>query len=690
MILPSSGACSDAVSVLTLHPQVGSTLTRLTHTCIYTSLLALAQLEDAGELGDEADSPIIVPRPGQILRRTARTKIRKPGQTAEGPHRFSSARARRGSGRTVSNDGHTPSDRSSSDHGDSDMGRRSGDSDVPDMPPLPNRPDSYSEESSIYDAYVREEPEDEPVPDTAIPDFGVEFSPVQFDPTFTQPHGSSQHVEPEPAPVLHHPQPQRVLSPPIDEGPARSPSPESTTSQPEILSPRPSLPDAPSYQPPPSPSPSESSRRDKDKKGLFGKWGGDKGGKKGGKESKEKDSGFFGSLFGGNKKSKEETAPPPGGLGNNGRETAAALLGASKSSKSSNPSPSPQPIQGYARYPIHVERAIYRLSHIKLANPRRPLYEQVLISNLMFWYLGVINKTGPSSPAPGNANGTQNPNAEKEQAEKEKKEKKEREERERLEKERAEKEKAEKRESSRKGSLTKTPAPGSPGGRRAEMAVRGPQYDMQHRAMEQEYGNYGQSGNPPMGRTASAPAGSPNYQQSRSSGAPPGPYQPQQSYSVGQIVQPQPQAAQGRHYNGTAPSLPPGAMPPVNVEAGGAWHSSPGSAPAGNPRSHTSPSPPPRGVSPPTSAPLPSNPGPRRAKSPPSRYGGIQEKQHSGGGRMPSRSLSANATPTTPPVPQVPNGIKKGNTFHAVTSRQASEEEDLPLAYYQQQQRRKP
>ncbi|KAI7904556.1 uncharacterized protein BX663DRAFT_469414 [Cokeromyces recurvatus] len=42
------------------------------------------------------------------------------------------------------------------------------------------------------------------------------------------------------------------------------------------------------------------------------------------------------------------------------------------------------------RLPLHVERAIYRLSHIKLANPRRPLHEQVLISNQMFWYLSVI------------------------------------------------------------------------------------------------------------------------------------------------------------------------------------------------------------------------------------------------------------------------------------------------------------
>ncbi|KAG0041240.1 hypothetical protein BGZ83_002118 [Gryganskiella cystojenkinii] len=44
------------------------------------------------------------------------------------------------------------------------------------------------------------------------------------------------------------------------------------------------------------------------------------------------------------------------------------------------------------RMPIHIERAIYRMSHVKLANPRRPLHEQVLISNMMFWYLGIIQQ----------------------------------------------------------------------------------------------------------------------------------------------------------------------------------------------------------------------------------------------------------------------------------------------------------
>ncbi|KAF9133760.1 hypothetical protein BGW39_008937 [Mortierella sp. 14UC] len=44
------------------------------------------------------------------------------------------------------------------------------------------------------------------------------------------------------------------------------------------------------------------------------------------------------------------------------------------------------------RMPIQTERMIYRMSHVKLANPRRPLHEQVLISNMMFWYLGVIEQ----------------------------------------------------------------------------------------------------------------------------------------------------------------------------------------------------------------------------------------------------------------------------------------------------------
>ncbi|WWC73066.1 uncharacterized protein I206_107031 [Kwoniella pini CBS 10737] len=133
--------------------------------------------------------------------------------------------------------------------------------------------------------------------------------------------------------------------------------------------------------------------KEKQKKGgLFGKK--DKKDKDG-KSKKDKDSKFLGSLFGSNKKKQEEISSVAN-FSSAGPAAAAALLGSSKSAKSLGVPPSPSPtspgFSSYARYPIHVERAVYRLSHIKLANARRPLYEQVLISNLMFWYLGVIGR----------------------------------------------------------------------------------------------------------------------------------------------------------------------------------------------------------------------------------------------------------------------------------------------------------
>ncbi|GAN09980.1 hypothetical protein MAM1_0309c09513 [Mucor ambiguus] len=57
----------------------------------------------------------------------------------------------------------------------------------------------------------------------------------------------------------------------------------------------------------------------------------------------------------------------------------------------------------YTRLPIHTERAIYRLSHLKLTTPRRPLRDQVIISNLMFWYLSIVSTnctTTENEPAP--------------------------------------------------------------------------------------------------------------------------------------------------------------------------------------------------------------------------------------------------------------------------------------------------
>ncbi|KAI0083841.1 hypothetical protein BDY19DRAFT_998235 [Irpex rosettiformis] len=661
------------------------------------------QMDDIPEQGDEADVPIIVPRPGQILRRAARTKIRKAG-TGEGPHRFSSTRARRGSaGRTGSlPPGRTSDDLSSSDHGDEAPRRKRADSDVPELT-FSTRPDSFSEEHSIYDAYARDDSDES---ESHAPLLVTSPETPEFQPVSPQPPELSE-------PTLHHPQPQRVLSPPLPETDVfqpRSPSPEvppvpPVPAIPPLVErqqpPRPSLShQGVPYQPPPptSPSPSDQHRKEKDKKGLFGKWGGDKASKKGHnhhrekEKEKEKDSGFFGSLFGGGKKTRDDAATPPiGGLGNAGREAAAALLGSSKSAKAYVPSPSPQPIQGYARYPIHVERAIYRLSHIKLANPRRPLYEQVLISNLMFWYLGVINKSptpnGSATPNATGANGAKAEGEKSDQAERESNEKEEREkaERERLEKERErererEKEREKSVESKRKGSLTKTPTPGTPGARRAETPVRGPQYDMQHRAMEQEYGYPGVV--QPMPRTSSSAPPPMNFPPQRTGS--PG------QYSSVQLVQPQPQVAQNRYYNPAnspvvlgqpypmnqqpgAMQLPPGAMPPVAVEQ--AWVG-PGSPTPGRTAS------PPRVVSPPSS---------QIRTSPPSvqRHSPHQDMMQGVHGKTPGRSLSASATAPAPHRQTNGAGLgRKGNSAHAVMPNfRTSEEEDVPLAVYQQRRK---
>ncbi|KAJ2480529.1 hypothetical protein IWW56_002405 [Coemansia sp. RSA 2131] len=64
------------------------------------------------------------------------------------------------------------------------------------------------------------------------------------------------------------------------------------------------------------------------------------------------------------------------------------------------PPPTTRTAVGSNRLPIHIERAIYRLASIKLANPRRPLLQQVLLSNMMFWYLELINPKTPAQPVP--------------------------------------------------------------------------------------------------------------------------------------------------------------------------------------------------------------------------------------------------------------------------------------------------
>ncbi|KAJ3311124.1 hypothetical protein HDU76_003204 [Blyttiomyces sp. JEL0837] len=57
-------------------------------------------------------------------------------------------------------------------------------------------------------------------------------------------------------------------------------------------------------------------------------------------------------------------------------------------------------MNGFPRFPLEIEKAIYRLSHVKLAQHRRPLIQQVEISNLMLYILSVhadvtLNRQGP-------------------------------------------------------------------------------------------------------------------------------------------------------------------------------------------------------------------------------------------------------------------------------------------------------
>jgi len=538
---------------------------------------------DMPDLGDEADAPIIVPKPGQILRRSARTKIRKPGQTGEGAHRFQTTRSRR-----ISNPRSPADTHPDQESPPLDLMLGTGLNGPPGVTGT-TRPESFSVEAFIFDAYALDDPADivpvlvsQPPPDgrSPSPPSVTEFEP-QHSSSSIQPHNIP--IPPTPPP-LQHPQPRHHLTPTNEpQYPLRTPSPDA----PSVTSVEAPQRSPESHHPMPTVSPPSSHDRkekDKSKKGGFFGWGGEKG-KKGSKEKeKEKDNSFLGSLFGGSKRKQEEYTSTGLGSGS-GRETAAALLGASRS-KSRAPSPTPEAGGPYARYPIHVERAIYRLSHIKLANPRRPLYEQVLISNLMFWYLGIINNKGQANGTGQNQSqakesqqqqqqGTGQPpqggqdtdaNLEKEMKEQEEREKAEREremieaEKEREKEREREKElqvqqqqqQAQRREPKR-GPLTK-PAPGPPGSRRAEMPVRGPQYEMQHRVMEQEYGGYDPR-NQPQNRPG------------------PMPYSP-----APQLIQPQPQMPNNMMYYNPgnpqgpgnpsqrplSPQLPPGAMPPMD------------------------------------------------------------------------------------------------------------------------------
>jgi hypothetical protein len=112
--------------------------------------------------------------------------------------------------------------------------------------------------------------------------------------------------------------------------------------------------------------------------------------RKSSESKREKDSGLFSSLFGGGKKKAE---------GDSFRKRAQRAL---------SPEPPRQPKRpdidyNWTRFSILEERAIYRMAHIKLANPRRALHSQVLLSNFMYSYLAKVQQMHPQMQIPQGA-----------------------------------------------------------------------------------------------------------------------------------------------------------------------------------------------------------------------------------------------------------------------------------------------
>jgi len=107
-------------------------------------------------------------------------------------------------------------------------------------------------------------------------------------------------------------------------------------------------------------------------------------------DKKEKD-GIFSSLFGGKKKNDRDS----------GGRKASSL-------RTLSPEPPHRELKAdidynWTRFPILEERAIYRMAHIKLANPRRALYSQVLLSNFMYSYLAKVQQMNPQMQVPQSA-----------------------------------------------------------------------------------------------------------------------------------------------------------------------------------------------------------------------------------------------------------------------------------------------
>jgi len=116
------------------------------------------------------------------------------------------------------------------------------------------------------------------------------------------------------------------------------------------------------------------------------------GSRKSGGESKKEKDGLFSSFFGGSKKKTDRDS---------GGKKASSL-------RTLSPDPPHRELRpdidyNWTRFSILEERAIYRMAHIKLANPRRALHSQVLLSNFMYAYLAKVQQMHPQIQVPQSA-----------------------------------------------------------------------------------------------------------------------------------------------------------------------------------------------------------------------------------------------------------------------------------------------
>jgi hypothetical protein len=113
--------------------------------------------------------------------------------------------------------------------------------------------------------------------------------------------------------------------------------------------------------------------------------------KSAGSDMKKEKDGLFSSLFGGkkNKSDKENSSKKHNQRGLSPEPPYRELK--------------PDIDYSWTRFTILEERAIYRMAHIKLANPRRALYSQVLLSNFMYSYLAKVQRMHPQMNLPTSA-----------------------------------------------------------------------------------------------------------------------------------------------------------------------------------------------------------------------------------------------------------------------------------------------